>query len=305
MATDIAFALGVLALLGDRVPSSLKIFLAALAIVDDIGAVLVIALFYTSSIDLNSVLLAAALFAVLLGLNRAGFNHPLLYALIGIGLWMAVLSSGVHATIAGVLLATTIPARTRIDGADFLDDSQQVLREFEEAGGDVPDVMTNETQQDAIFSLEHTARLAQSPLVRLERQLHGPVAFVIMPLFALANAGVPLAGNIRDLLAQPAVLGVLFGLVVGKPLGIAGAAWIATRFRLADLPTGASWSHIIGVAALGGIGFTMSLFIGDLAFNDQLLLDASKLGILLGSLLSGLLGWLIIRRSSRSEYANG
>ena len=301
MATDIAFALGVLALLGDRVPTSLKIFLAALAIVDDIGAVLVIAFFYTASIDVGSVLLAAGMFALLMGMNRAGFNHPLPYAFVGVVLWFAVLSSGVHATIAGVLLAVTIPARTRIDGADFLDDSQRVLREFEDAGGDVDDVMTNEAQQDAIFSLEHTARLAQSPLVRLERQLHGPVAFAIMPLFALANAGVPLGGNIQEMMAQPVVLGVLFGLLLGKPIGIAGAAWIATKLRIADLPTGVRWSHLVGVAALGGIGFTMSLFIGNLAFDEQQMLDAAKLGILLGSLLSGLLGWLLVVRISRQE----
>jgi Na+:H+ antiporter, NhaA family len=301
MATDIAFALGIITLLGDRVPSTLKIFLAALAIVDDIGAVMVIAFFYTASIDYTAVLVAAGLFGFLIMLNRGGFNNPLPYAIVGIALWVAVLSSGVHATIAGVLLAVTIPARTRIDGADFLDDTQRVLQEFDEAGGDVEDVITNQSQQDAIFALEQTARAAQSPLLRLERQLHGTVAFAIMPLFALANAGVPLSGDTASLASEPVVLGVVAGLFIGKPLGIAGAAWLAIRTRVAEMPSNTNWWCLVGVSALGGIGFTMSLFIAGLAFADQLMLDAAKVGILAGSLLAGVLGWMLVVRGSRKH----
>ena len=298
MATDIAFAIGIVTLLGDRVPSSLKLFLAALAIVDDIGAVIVIAVFYSAELSLGAIVASLALFTLLLGMNRAGFRHPPAFALIGVLLWVAVLSSGVHATIAGVLLAAAIPARTHIDGADFLDDSRNMLAEFESAGGDDDDVLTNQAQQDAIFSLENIALGAQSPLLRFERQLHSPVAFVIMPLFALANAGVSLRGDLAGALMEPALLGVLFGLLIGKPIGIAGAAWLSMRFGIAEMPGGADMRRLVGVAVLGGIGFTMSLFIANLAFDDAFLLHAAKIGILAGSLLAGIGGWLLLRRAS-------
>jgi len=167
------------------------------------------------------------------------------------------------------------------------------------------DVMTNQSQQDAIFDLERTARAAQSPLVRLERQLHGAVAFAIMPLFALANAGVPISGDTARLVSQPVVLGVVAGLFIGKPVGIAGAAWLAIRFRIAEMPSNTNWWCIVGVSALGGIGFTMSLFIAGLAFADQTMLDAAKIGILAGSLLAGVLGWLLIVRGSRPKKPAG
>lgn len=303
MATDIAFALGVLALLGDRVPVALKIFLAALAIVDDIGAVLVIAFFYTGGVHLASVGIAALIFVLLLGMNRAGFKHPMPYAIVGLALWLAVYHSGVHATIAGVLLAAVIPASTRIDGADFLDDSQRVLKEFEDAGGDVEDVMTNQSLQDAVYELEHTARAAQSPLLRLERQLHGVVSFFIMPLFAFANAGVSFSADTLNTTTEPVVLGIVFGLLLGKPLGIGGAAWLAMRFRLAEMPVNTNWALLGGVCVLGGIGFTMSLFISGLAFGDPALLDEAKVGILAGSLFAGTVGALLIARGARRARA--
>ena len=247
MATDIAFALGVLTLLGSRVPSGLKVFLTALAIADDIGAVLVIALFYTSALSLPALLAAASVVAVLVICNRAGVRHPAIYAALGVVLWLAVLKSGVHATIAGVLLAATVPARP-ILGED------------------------------------------KSPLLRMEQGLHGVVAFGIMPLFAFANAGVRLSGDAFSDLAWPIVLGVVVGLVVGKMLGIFGGAWVAVKTGIAALPNQVAWTGIFGVSWLGGIGFTMSLFVATLAFPPGALLYSAKLGILAGSLIAGVVG---------------
>ena len=293
MATDIAFALGVLALLGDRVPLGLKVFLAALAIVDDLGAVLVIALFYTASISWAALGVAALVLAALLTINRAEVRHPAPYVVLGLVLWVAFLKSGVHATIAGVLLAMTIPARTRLDRAEFGARLRAQLDAFEHACGDGDGDAAYGVQQEVLEELEDACEGAQTPLMRIEHALHGVVSYGIMPLFALANAGVPLGG------APPGggaiALGVLLGLVVGKPLGIGLAAWLAVRSGRALLPTGVTWRHVHGAAWLGGIGFTMSLFIGGLAFADEAQLGAAKLGILGASALAGLGGWLLLR----------
>ncbi len=298
MATDIAFALGIAALLGSRVPTSLKIFLAALAIVDDIGAVLVIALFYTASIQAVALLVAAGVMVLLVGLNVGGVRSSLPYFLLGAILWIAFLKSGVHATIAGVLLALTIPASTRIDGEEFIDEAREHLNAFDAAcENDPEEFSTTQRHQEPIFALEHTAQRAQSPLLRLEHRLHGIVAFFIMPIFALANAGVAFGGSgTSGALTDRAVLGIFFGLVVGKPLGIMLFSWLAVRLRMADLPFGADWRHVAGMGALGGIGFTMALFIAALAFGEGEKLEAAKLGILAGSLAAGLLGWLLLWR---------
>jgi NhaA family Na+:H+ antiporter len=300
MATDIAFALGIAALLGPRVPTSLKVFLAALAIVDDIGAVLVIALFYTTSINTAAIVAAAAVMALLVGLNRSGVRSSLPYFLLGALLWIAVLKSGIHATIAGVLLALTIPARTRIDGDDFLDEARTHLAAFDAAlAHQHGEFSTTQRHQEPIFALEDTTQRAQSPLLRLETKLHGPVAFLIMPLFALANAGVALGGDVSAALTERAVLGVMLGLVIGKPVGILLFSWLAVRLRLAELPTGTTWRQIAGIGALGGIGFTMALFIGALAFGDGAKLEAAKIGILAGSIIAGVLGWILLSGRSR------
>ena len=251
MATDIAFALGIAALLGPRVPVSLKVFLAAVAIVDDIGAVLVIAIFYTASIAWANLGIVAALVIVLALLNRAGVRHPAPYLLVGIVLWVAVLSSGIHATIAGVLLALTIPA----------------------------------SAPDAESSL----------LEKLEHALGTPVAFLVVPLFALANAGVRIGGAVSSAPSTMVLAGIVVGLVLGKPLGISLAAWLAVRMRIATLPDSVSWRMLRGVSWLGGIGFTMSLFIGALAFADEALLDAAKIGVLLASCAAAFMGWLMLR----------
>jgi NhaA family Na+:H+ antiporter len=295
MATDIAFALGVLALLGPRIPLALKVFLAALAIVDDIGAVLVIALFYTADISAGALTWAGLALAMLVMCNAAGVRHPGPYALLGLVLWVAFLESGVHATVAGVLLAFTIPARTRIDAGEFLTRSRGALDEFAAAGVSGADVLTSRAHQDAILAVESAAELAQAPLQKLEDKLHGLVAFGIMPLFALANAGVPLTGGIRAI-TSPVALGVVAGLVLGKPLGITLFAWLATRMRVAERPADASWRMVHGTGWLGGIGFTMSLFIAGLAFDDPALLTQAKLGILLASFAAGTVGWILLRR---------
>ncbi|HYD54825.1 MAG TPA: Na+/H+ antiporter NhaA [Gemmatimonadaceae bacterium] len=306
MATDIAFALGVLALLGDRVPTGLKVFLAALAIIDDIGAVLVIALFYSGGVAWDALLGAAALLLVAAAANAAGVRRPWAYAAIGLALWGTVLASGVHATVAGVLLAMTIPVRTRVNEAEFLAGARHALTEFDAAAEVTardPDVtvLSNSDHHAAIEELEVLCERAQPTLIRLEHALHGVVAFGIMPLFALANAGVTLgAGALRDA-TSPIALGVLLGLAIGKPLGIVSCSWVAVRLGIAALPAGVGWRMIGGAGVLGGIGFTMALFIAGLAFADPALLERAKLGILAASLLTGVAGWLLLRRGTRAS----
>jgi NhaA family Na+:H+ antiporter len=304
MATDIAFAIGVLALVGDRVPVGLKVFLVALAIADDIGAILVIALFYSHGLDWGALGAAAALLLLAVAANRAGIRAAWAYALIGLVLWAAVLQSGVHATVAGVLLAFTIPAHTLVDERKFLGEGRRALDDFDRALPKVPldlaqQVLTNEGSQEALHHLERLTEAAQPPLHRLEQGLHGLVSFGIMPLFALANAGVRLESGLTDVISSPVVLGVLLGLVLGKPLGITLVAWLAVRLSLAERPEGAPWSAIHAVSWLGGIGFTMSLFLAGLAFGTREaapLLTAAKLGILLASTLAGIVGYLLCRK---------
>ncbi|WYX12062.1 Na+/H+ antiporter NhaA [Achromobacter xylosoxidans] len=262
-ATDIAFALGILALLGSRVPTSLKVFLTALAILDDLGAIVIIALFYTSELNLFALAMAGALLACLVCLNRAGVLRLAPYLLIGVVLWYFVLKSGVHATLAGVALALTIPLRPQNQG---------------HAG-------------------------AHSPLHALEHALHKPVALLIVPLFGFANAGVSFAGMGLSSLAQPVPLGVALGLFLGKQLGVFGFAWLAIRSGIASLPRHASFTQLYGVALLCGIGFTMSLFIGALAFTDPAAVDATKIGVLTGSLASAVAGFLLLASGATESEA--
>ena len=295
MATDIAFALGVLALLGPRIPTALRVFLSALAIADDLGAVLVIALFYTATVSWGALAAAAALLAVSAAANAMGVRAAWAYALIGLALWVGVLLSGVHATVAGVLLALTIPSRTRIDEAAFMRGARGALANFHDACDGELTVLSNHSHQRALRALETLTEQAQAPLARLEHGLHGAVTFGIMPLFALANAGVSLSGG-GTALGSPVALGVLVGLVLGKPIGITLASLLAVRAGVATLPAGVTWRMLHGAAWLGGIGFTMSLFIAGLAFGQREdLLTAAKLGILLASVAAGLVGWLLLR----------
>ena len=301
MATDIAFSLGVLALLGDRVPASVKVFLAAFAIVDDIGAMLVISVFYSAGVVWLPLVAAACLLALAGAANVAGVRSAWAYGALGVALWSAMLLSGVHATVAGVLLAMTIPVRTRVNEQAFLTSAQRVLADFDAAAivtAMDPDVtvLSNTDHHTALEELVRLAEQAQPPLIRLEHALHVIVSFVIVPIFALANAGVSLSGSaIRAAATSPLTLGVVLGLVVGKPLGIVAFSWLAVRLRLAALPNGTSWPLIAGVGVLGGVGFTMALFIAGLAFSDGVLLDGAKVGILAASTVAGVAGWLLIR----------
>jgi Na+:H+ antiporter, NhaA family len=295
MATDIAFALGVLALLGNRFPPALRVFLSALSIADDLGAVLVIALFYTASVSWTALGVAAALLVLSLVANAVGVRAAWAYALIGVALWAAVLLSGVHATVAGVLLAMTIPSRTVIDERALLDGAHAALRDFDLACDSGTTMLSNREHQAALRRLEVLSEKALPPLARLEHGLHGIVTFGIMPLFALANAGVDLRGG-GAAIASTIGLGVVMGLVLGKPIGITLASWLAVRTGFASLPAGIGWRTLAGAAMLGGIGFTMSLFIAALAFGDSAeALTSAKLGTLVASVIAGVAGWLTLR----------
>ena len=306
MATDIAFAVGVLVLLGDRVPSGLRIMLSALAIADDLGAILVIALFYSHGIAWGALAVGAGILCLAAAANVAGVRSAGAYAILGVLLWLAVLSSGIHSTVAGVLLAMVIPVRTRLDETGFARAARSALHKFEVAAArtaadPATTTLSNEEHHHALLELEDLCEQAQPPLVRLEAALHGPVFLAIMPLFALANAGVALSfTELGSSLGSPVVPAVALGLLVGKPLGIAGASWLAVRTGVAVLPSHVTWRMILGVGLLGGIGFTMSLFIGTLAFGAGPLLDAAKIAVLGASVCSGVAGWLVLRGATRS-----
>jgi len=301
MATDIAFAMGVLALLGNRAPAPLKIFLAALAIADDIGAVLVIAVFYTAAINLHALWLGLGLIVALAAFNRLGARRPYIYVVLGLAVWVCFLKSGVHATVAGVLVAMTIPARTRIDTGEFSERGRRILDAFDAAGPDGENLLTNRGQQAAIVELENTAEAAQAPLQWIEHSLQPWVSFAVIPLFAFANAGVELKGELAQAFTSPVTLGVLLGLLIGKPLGITLFAWLAVRLRMAALPSGCNWRALHGVSWLGGIGFTMSLFITGLAFGSEALVTDAKVGIFAASLGAAAMGALLLRKQAPSD----
>lgn len=297
MATDIAFALGIMSLLGRRVPVGLKIFLTAVAIVDDIGAILVIAVFYTTSLNLAALLTGLAVLALMLVLNlRWGIRHSVPYLLLGIVVWFAFLLSGIHATIAGVLAAMTIPAGTRMNCSTFVEELRGAAEVFEMAITPGKTVLTNKEQQMALHSLEHAYEAATTPLQNIEHLLHPWVSFFIMPVFALANAGVSLQADVFAELLTPVSMGVFLGLVVGKQVGVTGACWLVHKLGLADFPDRTTMVHLWGAACLAGVGFTMSIFIGNLAFEEGTALVAlAKIAILFASLVSGLLGYLVLR----------
>ena len=301
MATDIAFALGVLALLGERAPVTLKVFLTALAIVDDIVAVLVIAFFYTSDISWGALGVGGLFLLALIVVNLIGVGRTLVYAVLGVGLWLCFLLSGVHATVAGVLLALTVPAISFINPGAFLERSRYVLDRFEQAGEKGENVLSNEERQAALHALNHAAYKLEPPLHELEHALHPWVVFAIMPLFALANAGLQLGGGIGEALTSPVAIGIVAGLLIGKQLGITLFAWLAVKSGFSELPRGIGWRHVYGAGWLAGIGFTMSLFITDLGFSDGSLVAAAKLGILVASLIAGVVGWTILRGASSSH----
>jgi NhaA family Na+:H+ antiporter len=264
------------------------------------GAVIVIALFYTASIQWIALAIAAMTVVALVGLNRSETRSLAPYLLFGAVLWGALLASGLHATIAGVVLAMAVPSRTRINAQEFSAASRALLDDFDQSEtGDLV-VLTSRGQQEALDRLEIASAGVQAPLLKLEHSLHGAVSYFIMPLFALANAGVLLTG-LTGVLMDRVTLGVVAGLVIGKPAGILAFSWLATRFQLADLPTGVGWRGLTGAACLAGIGFTMSLFVGSLAFDDGSLLTAAKVGVLVGSGIAGVLGWILVSRMNGDQ----
>ncbi len=294
MATDIAFAVGVLALVGRGLPSSLRLFLLTLAIVDDIGAILVIALFYSGSVSTGALAVGLVGLVAIVILRRMDIRSGPLYLALGIGVWLAVFESGVHATIAGVALAFVTPAVAIQRPRAVSDEARRVADETED---DPPHPDADAPQW---LHLAGLTREAVSPLARLEHMLHPWTSFAIVPAFALANAGVRIRSSELDAASLRISAGVVAGLVLGKTLGITLAALAAVRLRIAPLPPGVSRLHVLGVASLGGIGFTVSLFIAGLAFTDVPLLDASKLGILAGSVSAGIIGGLILVAAKRS-----
>lgn len=304
MATDIAFALALLSLGGKNIPSAVKVFLCALAVADDLGAVIVIALFYTTHIIWMPLLVAFFLLIVLALGNYVGVRAPVFYLLIGIAFWGCFLMSGIHATIAGVLVAMTIPARPKINEDDYLFSVRQNTDQFENAQRLDGSLITSE-QLDILAQVKQLSLDAETPLQKIENALHPWVAFIIMPAFALANAGMTLESDFFRSLANPVSIGIMTGLIVGKCIGVFGFAWVLIRLKLSTLPLGANWWHMFGVSILAGVGFTMSLFITELAFKNQTqLIDQSKYGILLASTIAATIGVFVLRTISPQQKLN-
>lgn len=293
MATDIAFALGAMSLLGNKVPFALKVFLLALAIFDDMGAILVIALFYGESIRINNLLAAGCILAISLILNAKGVRKTLPYGVLGFFLWIALLGSGVHATVSGVLLAMTIPARNIHDHFSFKKQTKELIRDFPETPVQI--MVTDETQREYMKRIKCSVDDLDSPLQRLEDSLHDVSNYIILPIFALANAGVRVVSGESGIdLLHPVSLGIFAGLVFGKPIGIFLAVWITHRIGIAKLPEDVRLMHIAGIGFLGGIGFTMSIFVTNLAFSVDSLIDQAKVAILISSTTSAVIGVIFL-----------
>jgi NhaA family Na+:H+ antiporter len=305
MATDIAFALGALALLGKRAPKNLLTFLVALAIVDDLGAVMVIALFYTETINILALATAATMLGLLVTLNLGGIRRPLPYILFGVVLWIAMLKSGIHATLAGIFLAFTIPMRPKYDPKRFLWQIKEMVGQIKQAYQREENIVKNDELRSRVRALGEGVLLVQAPAQILERKMHLPSAYLVIPIFSLANAGIPIDwSSFGSIVTHPVSAGIALGLVVGKLIGIAGFSWVAVRLGLTSLPHGLNFKHIVGVGLMAGIGFTMSIFIAELGFaqHPQDLLMA-KTGILLASVLAGVSGflWLYFTYDKREE----
>lgn len=299
MATDIAFAISALVLLGKRVPTALVTFLVALAIVDDLGAVIVIALFYTDTINMMALGLAGLMFALMLAFNRFGIHMILPYFIVGLFMWFFMLESGVHATIAGVLAALAIPSRPKIVPSTLTKEAKVLLEEYEKYPvGE--DYQINEEQKRILTDIRNKINEVETPAARLEHNLHLPVALIIIPIFALANAGIKIDfSSISTTIVEPVSLGIILGLIFGKVIGIFGVSYVAVKLKIAQLPKDSNLSQVFGVAFLGGIGFTMSIFVADLAFiNTPELILQAKIGILSASLFSALFGYLWLRTIS-------
>jgi NhaA family Na+:H+ antiporter len=296
MATDIAFAISALVLLGKRVPAALVTFLVALAIVDDLGAVLVIAIFYTDQIHFLPLGLAGCAFLILLIFNRFGIHMILPYFIVGLFMWFFMLESGVHATIAGVIAALSIPTKPKSAPVEFSDNTRELLEQYDSYPVATDHIM-HEKQKAILNNIKDNIDAVGTPAARLEHDLHLPVALIIIPLFALANAGVTIDfSSLGNVIVEPVSLGIIAGLIFGKIIGIFGIAWLAIKLKIAKLPQNSSMSQVFGVAVLGGIGFTMSIFVADLAFlgSPELIFQA-KVGILAASLFAGLFGYFWLK----------
>jgi NhaA family Na+:H+ antiporter len=291
MGTDIAFAMGVLALLGGRVPFSLKVFVLALAIVDDLGSIAVIAIAYTSAVSMEAITWSLLVIAAIVVASRTGFRSTWLYLALGIALWLAVFKSGLHATLAGVALAMLTPARPALDAEGFDDAASSLLDNHREA------VASNDTESAAaaVGEVERLARDTISPLDRLEEALHPWSSFFIVPVFALANAGVTFSSAlVHDALASPVTFGAGLGLLLGKPIGILLASWLAVRLGFAALPENTTFLQILGAGIVAGIGFTVSLFIAGLAFDHPEMVAEAKIGVLSASIIAGTIGCICL-----------
>lgn len=297
MATDIAFALGVLAIFGKRVPLGLKVFLTALAIADDLGAVVVIALFYTEQINVWALVVAAIFLAILFPVVRLRAKRRGVVLALMVVVWLAVFASGVHATIAGILLAMVIPVRPRLNVGEFVSEAEAYLEKAKLRWKSGSCIVTDSEQLETVEVVHGRAGDTLPAGLMLEHTLHPVQVWLILPLFALANAGVPLGGDLGAVLASPLALGIMAGLVIGKPLGITLLSRIAVRVGKGMLPERVTWMQVAGAGCLAGIGFTMSLFISDLAFNDAALITAAKIGILAASLISGIIGFAILSQA--------
>ena len=291
VATDIAFALGVLALIGRRIPSQLRVFLLALAIADDIGAITVIAVFYTSDLSIEALLIAGGLLAFIHGMSRAGVRDISVYLLFGAFAWVAMHESGVHATIAGVALGLMTPANPYYSTSMFEDSMDDLFAKYRDAQARED----KQAAQHILGQIEALTEGTESPLERIQRLLLPMTSFIVVPLFALANAGVVITGDsVSNAVSSEVSQGVAFGLLFGKPVGIFLAAWLAVRLGVASLPRSMNWGHVLGVGLLAGVGFTVSLFVNELAFDDEILISNGKMGILAGSLIAAIIGYVIL-----------
>ena len=304
MATDIAFALGVLLLIGPRVPLGLKVFLTALAIVDDLGAIVVIAAFYTDQIIIVSLIAGGLCLMISVIANAIGVRNSIFYFLLGTCVWVAFLKSGVHATLAAVLMAMTIPAQTKIDGKPLVKRVGELLAGLRQSSLPKGRGLLTSEQQHVLLEMRKTVEDGTAPLQDLEHALLPIITFIVLPVFAIANAGVDFGSGFASALSEPICLGIILGLLVGKPVGITGACWLAVKTRIADLPEGVTWRHLLAVSILAGIGFTMSLFIAGLAFPNASDQETAKVGILVASSIAAIVGstLLITTKTAGSKH---
>lgn len=291
MATDIAFVLGIISLLGKKVPAFIKVFMLALAIIDDLIAILVITLFYSVDLNIGPLAVGTGIIIAAVILQKAGIYHSVLFLGLGILSWLAILDSGIHTTIAGVAMAMAIPAKRKTKKKEYAGKIFPLLSSYSKLKGDSKE--DREEQQSIISEIEYLSSLAKSPMHRLEETLHPVTSFFILPVFAFANAGIDLGGGILNSLVHPVSTGIMAGLMIGKPLGIFLTTWASIRLKLSGLPSGVRWKHLLAMSFLGGMGFTMSLFISVLAFGHGELQNYAKFGVLSGSLLAAATGSIL------------